>query len=267
MSGQCLALFSGKGGVGRTLLTAAFGAHLASEGKRVALVDLNTGMRGLDMALGVESRVAFDLGDVLDGLCSARQALVKAPGEMRLLAARQVRDSETLDEEGLRHVVDELRETFDWVLLDTAGGIGRGFSAAAACGSQAVAVTTPDDAAIRCVERAAGLWQRLDGQAPLLLVNRICARWVREGLQYAPQTCAQVLDMPLCGVVPEDEQAMRAWLSKKPLLGESPAAMGVKNALERMKNPAAKLWDWEAAQPQAETEKERKPFWKKRRGR
>ena len=95
MSGQCLALFSGKGGVGRTLLTAAFGAHLASEGKRVALVDLNTGMRGLDMALGVESRVAFDLGDVLDGLCSARQALVKAPGEMRLLAARQVRDSET----------------------------------------------------------------------------------------------------------------------------------------------------------------------------
>ena len=106
MSGQCLALFSGKGGVGRTLLTAAFGAHLASEGKRVALVDLNTGMRGLDMALGVESRVAFDLGDVLDGLCSARQALVKAPGEMRLLAARQVRDSETLENE-LRRATQE----------------------------------------------------------------------------------------------------------------------------------------------------------------
>lgn len=108
-------------------------------------------------------------------------------------------------------------------------------------------MTTPDDAAIRCVERAAGLWQRLDGQAPLLLVNRICARWVREGLQYAPANLRAGAGYALCGVVPEDEQAMRAWLSKKPLLGESPAAMGVKNALERMKNPAAKLWDWEAA--------------------
>ena len=134
MSARAVALLSGKGGVGRTLLTASLGAMLAKKGRRVALVDLNTGMRGLDMALGLESRVAFDLGDALDGVCDLKQALVRGPDGLRLLAARQMRDTEELDEDALGRVMDALRAQFDWVLVDTAGGVGRGFTAAARCG-------------------------------------------------------------------------------------------------------------------------------------
>lgn len=267
MSGRCVALFSGKGGVGRTLMTASLGAMLAGEGKRVALVDLNTGMRGLDMALGMESRVVFDLGDVLDGLCGVKQALLRTPGDMRLLAARQVRDTETLDENALCGVIAELKEAFDWVLLDTAGGVGRGFSAAARCGCEAIAVTTPDDASIRCVERAAGLWQRLDGQFPVLAVSRIDAALVAEGLQYTPETCAQVLDMPLCGVIPEDMQALRAALLKQPLAGDSPAARGMRNLLDRFMDPAVKVWNWNPPVEKTEPVQPKKGFFWNRRGR
>lgn len=259
MSGRCVALVSGKGGVGRTLLAASLGALLAARGNRVAMVDLNTGMRGLDMALGLESRVAFDLGDVLDGLCDLKQALGHGPDGLRLLAARQVRDSETLDEEQVRAIADALRAEYDWVLIDAAGGIGRGFSAAARCGCEALVVTTPDDAALRCAERSAGLWQRLDGLPPLLAVNRVDAALVEEGLQYTPETCAQVLDLPLCGVIPEDGEALRATLQKRPLSGESPAARGVENLLARLEDPAAKLWDWKPAKPAP------LPFWKRRK--
>ena len=138
-------------------------------------------MRGLDMALGLESRVAFDLGDVLDGVCELRQALVRGPDGLRLLAARQMRDTEELDEDALGRVMDALRAQFDWVLVDTAGGVGRGFTAAARCGLEALAVTTPDDASLRCVERAAGLWQRLGGEPPMLCVNRIRPALAEEG--------------------------------------------------------------------------------------
>ncbi len=249
MSARAVALLSGKGGVGRTLLTASLGARLAKEGRRVALVDLNTGMRGLDMALGLESRVAFDLGDVLDGVCELRQALVRGPDGLRLLAARQMRDTEELDEDALGRVMDALRAQFDWVLVDTAGGVGRGFTAAARCGLEALAVTTPDDASLRCVERAAGLWQRLGGEPPMLCVNRIRPALVEEGLQYTPQTCAQVVDLRLLGVVPEDAEALCAALRKTPLEGDSPAARGVENLLARLENPKHKLWDRNPAPP------------------
>lgn len=262
MSARVIALLSGKGGVGRTLLTASLGARLAKENRRVALMDLNTGMRGLDMALGLESRVAFDLGDVLDGVCELKQALVRGPDGLRLLAARQMRDTEELDEDALSRVMDALRAQFDWVLIDAASGVGRGFTAAANLGCEAIAVTTPDDASLRCVERAAGLWQRLGGEPPMLCVNRICPALVEEGLQYAPQTCSQVVDLYLLGVVPEDPQALRAALSKAPLEGDSPAARGVENLLARLENPKQKLWDWNPAPPpQAD-----RPFlWKRRK--
>lgn len=259
MSGRLVTLLSGKGGVGRTMLTASLGTLLARRGQRAALVDLNTGMRGLDMALGLESRAAFDLGDVLEGVCGLKQALCRGEDGLCLLAARQVCDTEALDERRLGKIVSHLRDEFDWVLIDAAGGIGRGFTAAARLDGEAVAVTTPDDASIRCAERAAGLWQRLGGQTPMLCVNRIDAALVKEGLQYTPETCAQVLDMYLLGVVPEDEQALRAGLKKQPVCGDFPAAKGVENLLSRLEDPKAKLWNWNP-----EPEKKR-PFWKRRK--
>ena len=146
MSGRLVTLLSGKGGVGRTMLTASLGTLLARRGQRAALVDLNTGMRGLDMALGLESRAAFDLGDVLEGVCGLKQALCRGEDGLCLLAARQVCDTEALDERRLGKIVSHLRDEFDWVLIDAAGGIGRGFTAAARLDGEAVAVTTPDDA-------------------------------------------------------------------------------------------------------------------------
>lgn len=259
MSGRLTTLLSGKGGVGRTMLAASLGTLLARGGKRTALVDLNTGMRGLDMALGLESRAAFDLGDVLDGVCGVKQALCRGEDGLCLLAGRQVCDTEALDERRLEKIIAHLRTEFDWVLLDAAGGIGRGLTAAARLGGEAIAVTTPDDAAIRCAERAAGVWTRSGGQTPMLCVNRIDAALVQEKLQYLPETCAQVLDMYLLGVVPEDEQALRAGLKKQPVCGDFPAARGIENLLSRLENPKEKLWNWN---PQPE---KKQPFWRRRK--
>ena len=257
MSGPCWTLVSGKGGVGKSTLAAALGAHLALAGRRVALVDLNTGMRGLDMLLGLESRVVFDLGDVQEGLCEAEQALVtdRETG-MRLLAAPQMRDSEALDEDALRAMCQTMCESFDFVFLDAASGIGRGFTAAARAAQQALVVTTPDDMALRDAERAAGLLRRLDMPAPALVINRIRPDFVDEGWQYTPEACAQTLDLRVAGVIPDDTAVWRMTLQKRPALGAFPAGRAMAALARWLENADEPIPPWRDERPPA-----RGPFW------
>ncbi len=245
MSGRCVAVVSGKGGVGKTMLTAALAAGLALRGQRVAVVDLNTGLRGLDMAFGLENRVVFDLGDVLDGICELSQALVadKQTG-VRMLAARQMTGSDALPEDALSHLCETLRAEYDWVLLDTPSGIGRPFEAAVSAADRALLLTTPDDAALRDTDRLAGLLQRLDVGSPSLVINRIRPDFVDAGLQYAPEVCAQTLDMRPLGVLPEDESVWRRTLEKRPVSGDTQAAWAIRNLLERIEDAGVPLRPW-----------------------
>lgn len=248
MSGRAVAVVSGKGGVGKSMLTAALGAALALRGRRVALVDVNTGMRGLDMFLNLQDRVAFDLGDVLEKVCDLSTALVtdRRTG-VRLLAARQVCDSEALDTEAFEAVVKALCAENDLVLLDAATGMGRGFTAAAVAAGEALLVTTPDDLSLRDAEHTADLLRRLSLPPPSLVVNRIRADLVDASLQYTPETCAQVLDVKLLGVVPDDNAALRMALSKQPVSGFSPAAGAIENLLDRLLDGEVPLRPWREA--------------------
>lgn len=247
MSGQCWAVVSGKGGVGKSMLAIALGALWKARGKRVALVDLNTGVRGLDMLLGLENRIVFDLGDVLGGLCGAKQALVrdKRTG-LSLIAAQQITDSEMLDEAAFSALVETLREMFDIVLLDAATGIGRGFTAAAQAADQALLIATPDDMALRDADRVAALLGRLEIPSPALVINRIREGFVDSGLQYEPAVCAQVLDLRVMGVIPDDAEVWRHSLEKKPAIGDFPAAAAIENLLLRLEDEAVPLRPWRA---------------------
>ncbi len=250
MDGKCLTIVSGKGGVGKSVLTVTLGALWATHGHSVALVDMNTGMRGLDMLLGLENRIVFDLGDVLEGLCAPRQALVedKRTG-MRIIAARQISDTEELDEAMLQKLTQILRVDFDHVILDAASGIGRGFTAAVRAADQALLVTTPDDMALRDADRVAGLLQRLDMPAPLVVINRIRPDFVDEGLQYDTQVCAQVLDMPVFAAIPDDDEITRCTLRKLPAIGGFPGAMAIENLLNRLENGKIPMRPWRLDAP------------------
>lgn len=266
MSGQCYTVVSGKGGVGKSMLVAALGALFSLDGKSVVLVDVNTGMRGLDMMLGMENRIVFDLGDVLEGHCDVNQALVREKGTgMRVIAACQISDTEALSEEGLMGLVRILREKFDMVLLDSASGIGRGFTAAVRAAGNAILLTTPDDMALRDADRVTGLLHRLDTPSPLVVINRIREDLVDAGLQYAPEVCSQVLDLSICGVIPEDDQILRATLSKRPAVGTYPGAMAIENVKARLLDRNSPLLPWREGKRNEEAI-EKTGFWKRRRG-
>lgn len=263
MSGLSYAIVSGKGGVGKSMLAVALGAQWAAKGKRVALVDLNTGMRGLDMLLGLESRIVFDLGDVLDGYCEVWQALVKEKNTgLHLIAARQISDSEALDEDGLAELTHMLCGEFDMVLLDAATGIGRGFTAAARAAQKAILVVTPDDAALRDGDRVIGLLQRLDMPPPHVIINRIRADLVSEGLHYTPEVCAQALDTSIRGVIPEDDMILRCALQKRPAVGDFPGAAAIANAMARLENRDVPLLPWRKDERESAL-----GFWERRRRR
>ncbi|MCL1964753.1 MAG: AAA family ATPase [Firmicutes bacterium] len=243
MNGQCVAVVSGKGGVGKSMLVAALGAHFAYHRKRTLLVDLNTGMRGLDMLLGLESRIVFDLGDVQDGLCGIEQALIEdRQTGVFLLAARQITDTDALDAEALGRLMREMTKRFDRVLLDVPGGIGAHLQMAAGAAGEALVVTTPDDAAMRGAERVAGALR--DIPSPGLVINRIREDFVEAGLQYPPEVCGQVLDMRVTGVVPEDGEVWRRVLSRQAINGDFPAAWAIRNLMERMDDESTPLRPW-----------------------
>ena len=266
MSGLCYTVVSGKGGVGKSMLVVALGALFALEGKSVALVDVNTGMRGLDLMLGMENRIVFDLGDVLEGHCDVRQALVREKSTgMRVIAARQISDTEWLSEEGLQGLTKALLEQFDVVLLDSASGIGKGFTAAARAAINAILLTTPDDMALRDADRIAGLLHRLDAPSPLVVINRIREDLVDDGLQYMPEVCAQVLDLPILGVIPDDDRIHRATLQKRPAIGGYKGAKAIENVKARLLDRKSPLWPWRE-EKKTELAEEKTGFWKRKRG-
>ncbi|HYZ16481.1 MAG TPA: septum site-determining protein MinD [Candidatus Acidoferrum sp.] len=219
MSARRIVLTSGKGGVGKTTTTANVGAALAKRGHKVVLVDADIGLRNLDLVLGVEKRIVFDLVEVVEGRCQLRQALIKDKRleNLSILPAAQTRDKTAISEEQMADVIVQLGELCDYVLIDCPAGIEHGFRNAIAGASEAIVVTTPEVSAIRDADRVIGKLRERD--LPLrLIVNRIRPEMVRSGDMLSVDDVTDILSAELLGIVPDDEEVIDTTNKGEPIV-------------------------------------------------
>ncbi len=204
---ECIVITSGKGGVGKTTTTANLGVALAMQGKRVAVVDADIGLRNLDLILGLENRIVYDLVHVIEGECKLRQALIKDKrlDGLYLLPAAQTRDKNAVSPDGMRKLVAQLKEEFDYVLIDCPAGIEQGFKNSVAGADRAIIVTTPEVSAIRDADRIIGLVEAAELPEPTLIVNRFRAKMVARGDMMSREDILEILAIPLIGLVPDHE--------------------------------------------------------------
>jgi septum site-determining protein MinD len=219
MSARRIVVTSGKGGVGKTTTVANVGAMLARRGRRVVLVDADIGLRNLDLVLGLEKRIVFDLVEVVEGRCQLRQALIrdKRFGEgLALLPAAQTRDKTAVSENQFAKVIDDLAELCDYVLIDCPAGIEQGFRNAVAGAREAIVVTTPEVSAIRDADRVIGKLNER-GLPLRLIVNRLRPEMVRAGDMLSVDDVCDILSAELLGIVPDDEEVIDTTNRGEPL--------------------------------------------------
>jgi septum site-determining protein MinD len=218
-SARVVVVTSGKGGVGKTTSTAALGAALAQQGEKVVVIDFDVGLRNLDLVLGAERRVVFDLINVINGVAKLPQALIrdKRLENLYLLPASQTRDKDALTEDGVAGVIAELRSKFDWIICDSPAGIERGATLAMRHADTAVIVTNPEVSSVRDSDRIIGLLdaktekaergERIDKH---LLITRYHAARAARGEMLSIDDVLEILSLPLIGIVPESEEVLRA---------------------------------------------------------
>jgi septum site-determining protein MinD len=211
MSGRAIVITSGKGGVGKTTATANLGLGLAKYDRKVALVDGDIGLRNLDIIMGLENRIVYHLIDVVRGRCQVRQALVKDKRfpHLALLPASQIDQKEAVTPDQMRELIAQLKEDFDFVLIDCPAGIEQGFRNAVAGADEAIVITTPDVSPVRDADRVIGLLQQSLGD-PQLIINRMSTQMVQRGDMLDQQDVLDILAVHLLGIVPEDEEVVVA---------------------------------------------------------
>lgn len=235
--GEVLVVTSGKGGVGKTTTVASLGTALALEGHSVVLVDADIGLRNLDLALGLENRIVYDLLDVVAGSCVLRQALIKDtryPG-LWLLPAAQTRDKTAVSPEQMAGLLEKLKAEFEYVLVDCPAGIEQGFRNAVAGADRAIIVTVPEVTAVRDASRVKELLS--DGNIPVagMILNRFRPRLARRGDIMEVDDAVDILSLELLGVVPEDEAVVRLGNIGEPLPAEkTPAALAFRQIARRL---------------------------------
>lgn len=202
-----ITITSGKGGVGKTTTTANLGTALAMQGARVVAIDADIGLRNLDVVMGLENRIVYDLVDVVEGRARLRQALIKDKrlSELYLLPAAQTRDKDAVNAEDMIALVRQMRSDFDYVLIDCPAGIESGFRNAIAGADEVFIVTTPEVSAVRDADRVVGLVEAAEKGPPRLIVNRLNQRLVARGEMLSMEEVVEILAIDPIGVVPEDE--------------------------------------------------------------
>jgi len=210
MTGKVITITSGKGGVGKTTATANIGAALASLGHKVVCLDADIGLRNLDVVLGLENRIVYDLVDVIEGRCRLRQAMIKDKKlpELALIPAAQTRDKSAVSPSDMIHLCDELREEADYIVIDSPAGIERGFQNAIAGADQVIVITNPEVSAVRDADRIIGLIEAEEKGPAQLLLNRINPEMVQRGDMLAAEDVIDLLAIHLIGLVPEDESIL-----------------------------------------------------------
>lgn len=206
--GEIIVITSGKGGVGKTTTTANIGVGLARLGKKVVVIDTDLGLRNLDVVMGLENRIVYNLVDVIAGNCRMKQALIKDKryDDLFLLPSAQTKDKSAVSPEQMKKLTSELCESFDYVLLDCPAGIEQGFQNAIAGADRALVVTTPEVSAIRDADRIIGLLEEHGIPKKELIINRIRMDMVKRGDMMSVEDVTEILAIPLIGAIPDDEQ-------------------------------------------------------------
>lgn len=220
---EVIVITSGKGGVGKTTTTANVGTGLAMLNKKVVMIDTDIGLRNLDVVLGLENRIVYNLVDVVEERCRLKQALIKHKkyDDLYLLPSAQTRDKDSVTPEQMKKLVDELRGEFDYILLDCPAGIEQGFRNAIAGADRALVVTTPEVSAIRDADRIVGLLEANELRKIDLIINRLRVDMVKRGDMLSVNDVCDILSINLIGVVPDDEHIVISTNQGEPLVGSN----------------------------------------------
>ena len=238
MVGKVVTITSGKGGVGKTTATANIAAALAVDGSKVICIDADIGLRNLDVVLGLENRIVYDLVDVVEGRCRLRQAMIrdKRLPELFLIPAAQTRDKSAVTPSDMVRLCDELRLEFDWILIDSPAGIERGFRNAIAPAEIVVVVTNPEVSAVRDADRIIGLVEAEEKGPARLVINRIKPAMVRRGDMLGTEDVLELLAVELIGIIPDDEAVTTSTNRGLPIVlnGKSKSGQAFRNIATRL---------------------------------
>ncbi|MBS4960441.1 MAG: septum site-determining protein MinD [Clostridiales bacterium] len=245
---EVIVITSGKGGVGKTTTTANIGTGLAAQGKKVALVDTDIGLRNLDVVLGLENRIVYDLVDVVEGTCRLKQALIKDKrfSGLYLLPAAQTRDKNAVSPEQMQKLCESLKEDgFDYIILDCPAGIEQGFKNAIAGADRAIVIATPEVSSVRDADRIIGLLEANNLNNPMLVLNRMRPDMVKNGDMMSIDDVTEILAIDILGVVPDDESIVVASNKGEPavMVEDSLAGQAYRNITRRIMGEDVPLLD------------------------
>lgn len=217
--GEAIVITSGKGGVGKTTTTANLGTSLALMGKKVCLIDTDIGLRNLDVVMGLENRIIFDIVDVIEKRCKLKQALIqdKRFEHLSLLPAAQTSDKSAVTIDGMKEIIAELKSEYDYILIDCPAGIEQGFQSAVAGADEAIVVTTPEKSSVRDADRIIGLLENQEIGRPRLVINRIRSHMLKSGDMIDIDDILQILSIDLIGIVADDDEVIKASNSGEPV--------------------------------------------------
>ncbi len=245
--GEVVVITSGKGGVGKTTSSANIGTALALLGQKVVLVDADIGLRNLDVVMGLENRIVYDIVDVIEGNCRLKQALIKDKrfANLCLLPAAQTKDKNAVNPEQMEELCKSLREEFDFVIIDCPAGIEQGFKNAVAGADRAVVVTTPEVSAVRDADRIIGLLEASEITNIKLVLNRIRMNMVQRGDMLALDDITDTLAIGVLGVVPDDEAIVVSTNRGEPAVTDTNSRAGAafKNIARRLMGEEVPLMD------------------------
>ncbi|BBU40356.1 MULTISPECIES: septum site-determining protein MinD [Aeribacillus] len=244
--GEAIVVTSGKGGVGKTTTSANVGTALAIMGKKVCLVDTDIGLRNLDVVMGLENRIIYDLVDVVQERCKIHQALVKDKrfnDFLYLLPAAQTSDKTAVTPEQMKNLIDQLKQDFDYIIIDCPAGIEQGYKNAVSGADQAIVVTTPEVSAVRDADRIIGLLEKEDIEPPRLIINRIRNHLMKNGDMLDVDEIVSHLSIDLLGIVIDDDEVIKASNNGEPIVmnPDNRASIAYRNIARRILGEAVPL--------------------------
>lgn len=247
MTAKVITITSGKGGVGKTTTTANLAVALSAMGEKVVCIDADIGLRNLDVILGLENRIVYDIVDVVEGRCRLRQAMIrdKRLPDLFLIPAAQTRDKTAVSPSDMIRLCEELRTDHDWILLDSPAGIERGFRNSIAPADIIIVVTNPEVSAVRDADRIIGLIEAEEKGPAKLIINRLKPDLVRKGDMLAIDDVLELLAVDLIGIIPEDETVLTAGNRGMPvaLISKNGAGQAFRNIARRLNGEQVPFMD------------------------